>query len=374
MDLFDIDDEVIYLNSAGAGPRLHSVNQAAQSALLNSARPWAFSPDQWLQQTESLRALAAQTLGTHADALAFCPSVSYAMALAANHVTLGEGDSIVTLAREYPSNRAIWQQRAAQCGARLRSVDRAPGQSWTAAVLAAVDERSKVLSLPPCHWADGASLDLVKIGKAARANGSLLVVDASQWLGAAAFDFAAIKPDFVMTPGHKWLLGAYGLGWLWASERWRNDGEPLEQTVFAREAFGDFTALGDQLPPYRAGARRFDFGPYPHPLSVPMSAAALRQISAWGGVESVTVRLRQLNDGLRHQFEAQGLGEGLSDASAPHLCAWRPPDGAMERVLQILQQRKVIVARRGAVIRLAPHLHISEGQLTRVAQFVASAV
>ncbi len=368
---FDVPEDVTYLNTAGFGPRLHVVNAAAESALYESSRPWEAQPDDWIEQSERLRSLAARLLKCDAEALAFTPSVSYAMAVAAQNCTLNKGDNVVVLEGEYPSNRAIWHQKAQSRRASLRFARRRSEGDWTDAVLAATDEHTAVLSLPHCHWADGRVLDLERIALLARQVGAALIIDASQSLGIMDLDFARIAPDFVVVPGHKWLLGSYGLGWLWAAKKHCEYGEPIEQTILAREAFGDFASLGQTLPGYRAGARRFDFGPYPHPLSVPMSMAALLQIEAWG-IEEIRSRLAELNQYLRLSFARRGLDAGLTrEPCAPHLCAWQTAEaGQLNLVAEGLSANRIIVARRADKLRFAPHLHVTETAIDHLGEVI----
>ncbi|MGQ0697017.1 MAG: aminotransferase class V-fold PLP-dependent enzyme [Panacagrimonas sp.] len=372
-ELFDLPPDIVYLNTAGAGPRLRSVNEAAVHALRTSAAPWRARPNEWIEQTENLRALAASVLHTQADALAFCPSVSYGMAVAVRNLPPKRGQNVVVLAREYPSNRAAWQLQTQAVGAELRSADPRDIEDWTAAVLRCVDSDTAAICVPHCHWADGSILDLGRIAQAAKSVRASLVVDASQSLGALPLDIAGIDPDFVICPGHKWLLGAYGLGWLWAAERWRETGEPIEQTVLAREALGDFTALGARLPPYRAGARRFDFGPYPHPISVPMATAALTQIQSWG-VASIRARLCELTCYLEQALARHGLGEGLNRNHAPHLCAWTPSAESLPAVVKAIERAGIVLSVRNGGLRIAPHLHVREEQLNYLVDVLAAAV
>lgn len=370
-ELFDLPADVIYLNSAGAGPRLRSVSEAGAQALRDHATPWRGAPTRWREQGEALRELAADVLGTEADALAFTPSVSYGMAVAANNLPLAAGQNVVVLAHEYPSNRAAWQVQAQSAGAALRCAQPVDGESWTAAVLRSIDGQTAVICVPHCHWIDGAVLDLARIAQAARAVGAGLVIDASQSLGALPLDLAGIAPDFVISPGHKWLLGAFGLGWLWAAPRWRETGVPIEQTILAREAAGDFATLSEAMPPFRPGARRFDFGPYPHPISVPMSTAALAQVRDWT-VAGISEHLAQLTAYLRGALGRRGLGDWLVPGHAPHLCALLPPPATLPAVVQALKRSRVILMTRGKGLRMAPHLHIGTEHLDQVVEVLAA--
>ena len=129
---------------------------------------------------------------------------------------------------------------------------------------------------------DGSKIDLQQVGERARSVGAGLVIDASQSLGASALDLERIKPDFVTAVGYKWLLGPYGLGYLYVAPRWRESGVPLEQSWLTRAGSEDFRCLVDYTDEYRPGSRRFDMGEFPQFVLTPMAVAALKQILSWG--------------------------------------------------------------------------------------------
>jgi selenocysteine lyase/cysteine desulfurase len=91
-----------------------------------------------------------------------------------------------------------------------------------------------------------------------------------------------VQPDFLVAVGYKWLLGPYGLGYLYVAPKWQERGIPLEQSWLTRAGSEDFARLVDYRDKYRPGARRFDMGEFPQFALAPMAMAALRQILAWG--------------------------------------------------------------------------------------------
>ncbi|MHA7833159.1 MAG: aminotransferase class V-fold PLP-dependent enzyme [Algiphilus sp.] len=371
--LFDLPDDVIYLNAAGAGPRLHRVNEAAHEGIRSSARPWAFQMQAWLERIESLRALTAATLATEAQALAFIPSASYGEAIAARNLRVEAGQKILLMAGEYPSNRSTWQRVAEASGAHCVDIAPAQDESWTTAMLRHIDADTAVISAVPCHWTNGAPLDLNAIGAAARRNGAALVVDASQSLGALPFDFEAIQPDFVVSAGHKWLLGAIGLGWLWAAPRWQQEGQPIEETWLAREQRETFGGDSVQPPPYRPGAARFDAGGSAHPVSIPMAEAAMTQLAQWS-VEAVASHLQALTRHLDEALAACGLSALITPDHVGHFTALRVPPGRIDAVQQALDQAGIVCARRGAGLRIAPHLHTQSADIDQLVAVVHDAV
>jgi selenocysteine lyase/cysteine desulfurase len=143
------------------------------------------------------------------------------------------------LAGEYPSNYYTWQRFCLRTGSQLVVAQRKRGATWTDAVLAVLSEHTRVLSFPNVHWADGSLLDLETVVPAARRVGAVVAIYASQSLGAMPLDVSRLRPDFVVSVGHKWLLGPLGLGCLYVDEQFR-DGEPLEENWINRAGSDDF--------------------------------------------------------------------------------------------------------------------------------------
>ncbi|WP_267117622.1 aminotransferase class V-fold PLP-dependent enzyme, partial [Xanthomonas sacchari] len=230
-EAFALPPGVRYLDTASKGLRLHRALVAGQAALAESIAPWTLSFDAWRAQIEDLRALAATTLFSgDGEGVAMVPSAAYGLAIAARQVPLAAGDAVLLLDGQFPSNLLAWQQRCAESGAHLAVVRRAPGQDWTDAVLATLDAhpRVRVATLPNAYWRDGGLLDLDRIAPRVHAAGAMLVLDLSQSLGVLPARLDAWRPDFVVSVGHKWLLGPMGLAWLWASPHWRAHGVPFE--------------------------------------------------------------------------------------------------------------------------------------------------
>lgn len=179
---FAVPDDVAYFNTATLGPLLHVVRQAGEEALRRRGAPWTISADDWFTDVETLRSLIGQLLGEDpdypAEGVALVPATSYGFAVAARNLPVPPSTRILVLAGDYPSGVYTWRKHAARCGAEVLTVDREPGQSWTDAVLAALDERVALVSVPQVHWTDGAWVDLAAVAASAREVGAALMVDA----------------------------------------------------------------------------------------------------------------------------------------------------------------------------------------------------
>src|ERR1019366_9911390 len=62
-DLFEIPDDITYLNCASMSPQLRSVTEAGLRAVRTKASPWNLSGSEWFAGSEELRALAARVMG-----------------------------------------------------------------------------------------------------------------------------------------------------------------------------------------------------------------------------------------------------------------------------------------------------------------------
>jgi selenocysteine lyase/cysteine desulfurase len=371
-DLFDVPDEVAYFNAASLSPVLRSVREAGESALRRRARPWAIGEADWFADVERLRALAGRLVGGDADGIALVPATSYGFAVAAANLPLEARQQVLVLAEEYPSGVYTWRRAAERAGAGIRTVTRAAGQTWTEAVLAAIDERVGIVSVPNVHWTDGGLVDLEQVAARTRAAGARLVVDASQSLGVMPLDVAGLRPDFVVSVGYKWLLGPFGRGYLWVAEEHR-EGRPLEENWILRAGSDDFARLVDYRNEYLPGARRYDQGARTLFELTPMAVAALEQVLAWSPPR-IAATLAAVTAGIATRLVAAGVDITVTEPRGPHLLGLRVPAGATDRVATALKDANCFVARRGDAIRVSPHLHVTQADVDRLVTTLVTSV
>lgn len=362
-DAFVCSEDTLYLDFAAQNLRLHAAHDAAQAALDALTRPWEASWDAWAAQAERVRAQAARLFDGDADGVAFVPSAAYGLALAARALPLQADAAVLVLDDAFPSNLLPWQQRCRETGARLVAVRR--GVDPTAAVLDAI-ERTPALctvALEHTHWHDGARLDLDAIADACHARGIALVLDLSQSLGALPAEIARWRPAFAVSVSYKWLLGAHGLCVLWASPHWREHASPIEAHWSAHCAREDWSFDATRANAPRAGARRFDAGEIVDALRLSVAEAAFAQLHAWG-VDAISARLGALTARLRMQladaFDAPRHG-------APHFIGLRPRTATLEACVQALRRERIACTARHGRLRIAPHLHVDEADVDRVA-------
>ncbi len=156
------------------------------------------------------------------------------------------------------------------------------------------------------------------------------MIDASQSLGACPLDLDRVQPDFLVSVGYKWLLGPYGLGYLYVAPKWHENGSPLEQSWLTRRGSEDFARLIDYRDEYRHGARRFDMGEFPQFVLAPMASAALTQILAWG-VGVIERTLSSLTDDIAQRAVYAGYEVQPYEQRCRHMIGIRLPGGRSSR-------------------------------------------
>jgi selenocysteine lyase/cysteine desulfurase len=364
-DLFEIPEGITYLNCASMAPQLRSVTEAGLRAVRTKASPWNLSGPEWFSGSEELRALAARVMGTDGDGVALVPAASYGIATAAANLPLARGQTIVMLHQQFPSNVYAWYELAKKNGGRVVAVQREPSVDWTEALIAAIGENTAIVAVPQCHWTDGSRVDLGRVGQRAQDVGAGLVIDASQSLGASPLSLERVQPDFLTAVGYKWLLGPYGLGYLYVAPKWRESGVPLEQSWIARAGSDDFSRLVDHTDAYRPGARRFDMGESPQFVLAPMAIAALQQILAWG-VERIQQTLSLLTEKVAQLAADIDYSVLPREQRSAHMIGIRHARGIPAGLSQLLHDANVFVSVRGDSIRIAPHLYNDAGDIERL--------
>ncbi len=356
--LFDIPEDIAYFNIAYYSPLLKESTNRLVAAARAKSHPWERTSAQFFEDAETIRALASGIFGGDRDGYAIVPSASYGVSIAARAIEprLKPGDRILVIAEEFPSDVFPWMRTAQEVGAALVTVPYPADGDWAAAITDRIDKSVKVVNVSTCHWTNAAYIDLIPVARACRDAGALLVVDATQTLGAMPFPMTEIQPDFLVTAGYKWLLCPYGFSLLYVSERWR-DARPLEEAWQARSNAEDFTSLANYSDTYKPGARRFDVGEKCTAL-LPGAIAALEQIAAWG-VENIAATLSEVNSRIAAHLEQLRFRLPQKAHRCPHMLGAQMPEGRTGNMVAALKERNIYISQRGNSLRFAPHLYVN---------------
>lgn len=371
-DAFDLPDDTVWLNAAYMGPSPRASVEAGARSYARKARPWDYDVEtDFFAAPERLRGEAARLFGSGSDDVALVPAVSYGLAVAARNLKLEPGSSILVLDGQFPSNIYAWRRLAARDAARIVTVRRGADESWTDALSAAIGPRTGLVACPHVHWIDGGRVDLETVARIARANGAALALDLTQSLGVLPFDVRAVDPDFAVAAAYKWMLGPYGLGFLYVAPR-RQGGEPLEENWINRAGAEDFARLIDYQDGYAPGARRFDMGERSGFQLVPAALEALKLVNGYGP-KRLAAHAALLSARLAETAAGLGFTADTPDR-AGHYLALTAPEAAPEDLLARLKAAGVLISRRGPLLRVSPHLYNTAEDVDRFAAALETAM
>lgn len=370
--LFDLPDDIAYLNCAYMSPLMKHVAAAGEAGVRRKLRPWSIRPVDFFSESERARGLFAELVGARADDVAIVPAASYGIAVAAANIPLARGRRILILHDQFPSNVYEWRALAERTGGEVVTLRREQDGDWTRVILEAIDERTALAALPNNLWTDGSLVDLVAVGRRLREVGAALVVDATQSLGAMPFSVGEVRPDFLVAACYKWLMGPYSVGFLYVDPKWHG-GRPLEQNWITRAGSEDFARLVDYADGFQPGARRFDMGERANFALMPAAIAALEQLLDWTPA-AIAETLAAKTAAIARRAEALGLTAPAPATRAPHFLGLGFPKGAPEGLVDTLAAHGVYVSVRGASMRVTPHVYNEERDAERLIEALKAVV
>lgn len=363
---FDLPRDICYLNAAYMTPQPRRVVEAAINGARYRAQPWRITPPDFFAEVEALRAAFARLVACDHDNVAIVPSAGYGVSCAAANLPTRQGDVILGLYDQFPSNYYAWCRTAKASGAEFHVARKVAGQSWADALLAIIGnlgERIAIATLECHHWSSAEFVDLEAVIPALREIGARIVLDLTQTIGAYPVDIARLAPDFMVAAGYKWQFCPYGVAFLYIDERYF-DGVPIEEPWMSREGAEDFSRLAEFTDRYLPGARRFDVSEKSSFSNIAGSSAALQMLTEWG-VDTVCEALTAINTRIAEILSAHGFETLAPGLRAPHFQGARLPRSDPRTLTARLVERGVYASVRGQHLRVSPHLYTDDEDLAR---------
>jgi len=372
---FDIPRDICYLNAAYMTPQPRGVVEAAIRGATRRSEPWQITPPDFFREVEALRAVFARQVGCSSDNIAIVPSAGYGVSCAAANLSTRRGDLILALNDQFPSNYYAWRRQAMVSDAEFHIVSKEAGQSWTDAMLEAIEicgDGIEIATLEGHHWASAEFIDLETVIPALRDIGARVVLDLTQSIGAYPIDISRLAPDFMVAAGYKWQFCPYGVAFLYVDERYF-DGVPIEEAWMDRDGAEDFSRLAEFTDLYQPGARRFDMSAKSSFSNIAGALAALRMLEEWG-IGTISETLAVTNDRIAGILTRHGFETTAADSRAPHFQGARLPATDPRTLAARLVDKGVYASVRGDHLRVAPHLYTDDEDLARFDDALRAAV
>lgn len=362
--LFQLPEEIHYLNCAYMSPLLKSVEEKGIEGMRLKRNPVSIQPVDFFTGAVSVRQKFARMVQCDPAQVAIMPSVSYGMNSVIRNIPYRKGQHALTLSEEFPSCYYTAQRWCMDHGAELKVIARnddipQKGSEWNRRILEAIDGDTAFLVMASVHWMNATKFDLEAIGARCREVGAKLIVDGSQSVGALPIDVEVCQIDALICAAYKWLMGPYSTALSYIHKDF-NNGVPLEESWMTRPNSERFDRLTNYEEGYKPGAIRFDVGQSSNFIFLPMLDEALGQLLEWG-VDEIQEYARVLGAPLMDYYRQKEMVVEEEEYRAHHLMGLQLPEGTNgEALVNELQSRNIIVSLRGNNIRISINLFNTE--------------
>jgi cysteine desulfurase/selenocysteine lyase len=377
--LFPGAEQQVYLNIAANG-LVSSVVRDVVSRHMDEVVNGTANKDLLREQIDETRASFAAMIGADADEIGITKNVSEGLNLFAASLEWKAGDNVVVCPElEHPNNIYLWYNLERRHGIEVRSVPADGGEMPIAGMVAAMDERTRVVTFPTISFAPGFITDVEPLVRRAKEVGALTLADGAQSAGSLETDVHALGIDAMAVACQKCLCSLYGFGFLYVRREVADTLVPIHVARYGIKLDGHETAYSEGPLEYAAGARRFDLGNYNY-LGMCATRAALDVIREVG-VPTIEAHVR----GLAAQL-AEGLLElgmpVVGGAPGPHLAHivssgklgggrhYTADDPEVNELHRHLVDAGIVFSLRSGVLRFSFGLYNNESDVERVLSVV----
>ena len=359
----------IYMDHAAVSP----LPEPARAALAEWADDVAANGlvhiARWIARIEEIRKQFGRLLNADPLDVAFVKNTSEGVGIVAEGLPWEPGDNVVTVHDEYPANVYPWMNLASR-GVTLRQVGSQPGGVVSLDDLdAAIDARTRVVTLSFVEFATGFRNDLDAVGQLCRDRGALFFVDAIQGLGVLPIDVKRTPIDFLAADGHKWLLGPEGAGVFWMRRELIDQLRPVGVGWNSVVGAWEFSTIDFRLKPH---AGRYESGTLNVGGTIAMGASLDLLLAV--GVEVMEQQILALTDRLcrrMHETNWHVFGR-LTPESRSGIVSLEPPPGRnVADVARVMQNAGIVVNRRAGRLRISPHAYNTLEEIDRVVELLA---
>lgn len=307
-------EDRLWLAAAEVHP--YSIQTLRALEQYNQYRTWgagdgrhSFTPE--MQQ--ETKANFAKLIGANPDEIAFVQSTTDGENIVIAGLGLSQpgakpGGNIVIDDLHFEASKYIYTRLAQAGNIELRVV---PHRNWRidfADIEGAIDDETHLVSLALVSQVNGYLADIAAITRLAHVHGAFVYTDIIQAAGNTPIDVGAMGIDFAACAAYKWLMGDFGMGFLYVRTGLQETLEPTRFSLRQVQVQNDFDF------PLHENAIRYE-GSQLSFLSGLCAHAGLRYVTALG-VENIRAHAQPLTARLQAELPALGY-QPITPLDAP---------------------------------------------------------
>ena len=215
---FDIPHGLTYLNGAYTHPMPIAAASAVRQNAESRARPGGMS-ETGSDLTQQVKEAFAALINARPSEVSFVPNTSTGENLVVNGLGIPRGQgNVVTDGLHFDGALLHLLALQRDHGLDLRIVMPRDGRIEMRDLERVVDRNTRLIEVSLVAMYNGFQHDLKAVSDLAHAHGAFVYADVVQAAGATPIDVRASGVDFCACSSFKWLMGDFGLGFLYARE------------------------------------------------------------------------------------------------------------------------------------------------------------
>lgn len=356
---FPVTRNYIYLNHAANGPLPRPVARTLHTYIDDTSNFGSINFARWGEYERGAHRRLAGLINVRPDQVALTASTGDGLMMIAGGLHWQTGDAIISAACEFPSNIYPWLNLQ-ELGIPLHLVPMRDNRIVVEDVLAAITDRTRLLSLSLVEFSTGFRNDIATIARHCHERGIICGIDAVQALGALDLDAQALGIDFLTAASHKWLLSPQTTGLLYVSDHLLAQLHIARRGWFSVDSPFDFFNYEQPLKP---GAARFEHSSSNRLPIVGLDAALGVFECIDGGMPAVEERILGLTGHAITGLERLGYPVVSPQAEGERsgiVCFKIHPerqDSSPQQIVDELASRNIHVAARSDIVRISPHFY-----------------
>ena len=367
---FDVGEHEICLNNARWHPMSRGARAAVEEHLAYKARGIWTPPDAASEQQRTVKESFARLIHATPEELAYVTSTTAAenLVVAGLGLTHGNADgaNIVTDALHFEGSLYLYEELRKR-GVNVRVVKPHGWRVEMADLERAIDKKTKLVAISQVSYINGFDHDVKAVCEIAHAHGAYVYADMVQAAGCVPIDVRASNVDFCASASYKWLMGDFGLGFLYIR---RDLIEHFPRTQWSFRQFGglEYHAFPGDAPgeyPMSYAQRKdaaglFETGTYANAVIAALSYS-LPWIEAIG-VEKIHAHAKHLTGRLQAELPSLGYTPLTPLDARSSIVTFAVKDHAA--TARKLAQRKIDVSLGESRMRISPSIYNTDADIS----------
>jgi selenocysteine lyase/cysteine desulfurase len=356
-NLFPVTADTAYLNHAAISPLSTKVTDAILKHLQARSSGSIDVFEDVIAAKLHLKNNLSELIGSRPEEIALVSNTSEGFNWLVNGLNWQEGDRILLLEDEFPSNVYPFLNMK-RSGIQVDFVPSKNGETVLSEIEQHITKETRILSVSFVKFYNGIRQDLQLISELCRANNILFSVDGIQGVGAFPLDVKKAQIDFLSNGGHKWLMSPMGCGFMYISPHLH---EQLQPAFAGWLSVKDSWNFFDYKLDFLDDCSRYEIGTANATAIV--GAAAATGLLCQAGAENIMIHLLELGDYLIEKLTHIGLHYTGSPQRNRRSGIYTFTAVEAEALFNYLKEKRVIISLREGALRIAPHFYNTKADI-----------